>query len=315
MKPHITGRLMFVGVRVALAAGWACGGSGPASPSPSQATTASGSSTPPPAPSPTPAPRTLILVDHTTMSLGRIPAEWIAQAKSQLHIAYGHTSHGSQLVSGMTGLVAFSGPAYAFRAGGGAGVLDLRDTPFSGASDLGAPDCTAWASATPTSLRTQASVNVLLWSWCGQVSSATSSDIDTYLAKMSEPEAEFPNVRFVYMTGHLDGTGLSGNLHLRDEQIRQYCRSRGKVLYDFADIETYDPDGRCFGDRLPNDACDCDSNGDGRRDSNWAVEWQNSHVRGIDWFDCPSAHSQPLNANLKACAAWWLFARIAGWGG
>jgi len=27
------------------------------------------------------------------------------------------------------------------------------------------------------------------------------------------------------------------------------------------------------------------------------------------------AHSQPLNANLKAFAAWWLFARLAGWPG
>jgi len=99
--------------------------------------------------------------------------------------AYGHTSHGSQLVSGMTGLVAFRGPAYAFRAGGGVGVLDLRDTPFSGASDLGAPDRTAWASATRACLRAQPSVNVVLWSWCGQVSNATAGDITTYLTPLT----------------------------------------------------------------------------------------------------------------------------------
>jgi hypothetical protein len=46
-----------------------------------------------------------------------------------------------------------------------------------------------------------------------------------------------------------------------------------------------------------------------------APHWQNSHTRGADWFDCPSAHSQPLNANMKAYAAWWLFARLAGWSG
>lgn len=39
------------------------------------------------------------------------------------------------------------------------------------------------------------------------------------------------------------------------------------------------------------------------------------NTRGIDWLDCPSAHSQPLNANMKAYAAWWLFARLAGWSG
>ena len=32
-----------------------------------------------------------------------------------------------------------------------------------------------------------------------------------------------------------------------------------------------------------------------------------------DWYSCSSAHSQPLNANRKAYAAWWLWARLAGW--
>jgi hypothetical protein len=34
---------------------------------------------------------------------------------------------------------------------------------------------------------------------------------------------------------------------------------------------------------------------------------------GVDWYDCSSAHSEPLNANMKAYAAWWLWARLAGW--
>jgi len=46
---------------------------------------------------------------------------------------------------------------------------------------------------------------------------------------------------------------------------------------------------------------------------NWATEWQDSHTEGVDWYNCPSAHSQPLNANHKAYAAWWLWARLAGW--
>ena len=81
----------------------------------------------------------------------------------------------------------------------------------------------------------------------------------------------------------------------------------------FADIESYDPDGDYFGDKLVNDACDYDSNGDGIRDKNWAVDWQNAHPG--ERYDCASAHSQPLNANMKAYAAWWLWARLAGWDG
>ncbi len=132
---------------------------------------------------------------------------------------------------------------------------------------------------------------------------------------MTSLESDYPGVKFVYMTGHLDGTGLTGNLHLRNEQIRNYCKNNNKILYDFADIECYNPDGIYFGDRKPNDACDYDTNSDGSLDGNWATEWQNAHTLGTDWYSCSSAHSQPLNANRKAYAAWWLWARLGGWDG
>jgi hypothetical protein len=50
-----------------------------------------------------------ILADHTAASLDIIPGEWIDRAKLTLHIAYGHTSHGSQITTGMTGLIGFWG--------------------------------------------------------------------------------------------------------------------------------------------------------------------------------------------------------------
>ncbi len=256
---------------------------------------------------------TATIADHRSTDLSLVPARWIDSARSKLVIAYGHTSHGSQLVTGMTGLVAFRGNAYLFNGAGSGGALELRDTPFSGASDLGNPDRTTWEQATRAYLGAHPEVNVVIWSWCGQVSSATQADITTYLALMEGLERDFPAVRFVYMTGHLDGSGLGGNLHVRNEQIREYCRANHKVLYDFADIESYDPDGLYFGDRLPNDNCDYDGNADGNRESNWAVEWQNAHPG--EWYDCSPAHTQPLNGNLKAYAAWWLSARLAGWSG
>ncbi|MDY6833294.1 MAG: hypothetical protein SVY53_00640 [Chloroflexota bacterium] len=86
-----------------------------------------------------------------------------------------------------------------------------------------------------------------------------------------------------------------------------------RILYDFADIESYDPDGTYYGDKIPNDNCDYDSDADGVRDANWATEWQDAHPG--EWYNCGSAHSQPLNANMKAYAAWWLWVRLAGWDG
>jgi len=44
------------------------------------------------------------LVNHNHAhreDLKSIPIEWIEEAKKSLNIAYGHTSHGSQLTSGM----------------------------------------------------------------------------------------------------------------------------------------------------------------------------------------------------------------------
>jgi hypothetical protein len=256
---------------------------------------------------------TPIVADHNATTLSAIPEQYIRKARRELRIAYGHTSHGSQLVDGMTGLVQFKGALYNVNATGTDSALVLHDTPFSGASDLGNPDRTAWATATRTYLLAHPEINVVVWSWCGQVSDASSADIETYLNLMNGLEASFPSVMFIYMTGHLDGSGQDGNLHKRNQQIRNYCTTYNKRLFDFADIETWTPDGVSLADKIPNDNCDYDSNGDGGRDKNWAIDWQNAHP-GL-WYNCGSAHSQPLNANRKAYAAWWLWARLAGWNG
>jgi hypothetical protein len=258
-----------------------------------------------------------IIVNHENTDLDDIPTTWIDQARQKLHIAYGHTSHGSQLTTGMTGLVTWKGMQYAFNTGGTGGALDLRDYNgnFGGlgiASDLGNPNRTAWEDATRAYLDQNPAINVIIWSWCGQVD-GTEDEIQHYIDLMEGLEDDYPDVTFVYMTGHTDGAALTGNVPLRNKQIRDHCLANNKILYDFADIESYDPDGDYFGDKLVNDACDYDSNGDGTQDSNWAIIWQNAHPG--EWYSCESAHSQPLNANLKAYAAWHLWARLAGWDG
>ena len=256
-----------------------------------------------------------IIADHQNATLSKlksIPSQWIEKAKSSLHIVYGHTSHGSQITDGMTGLAKFLGSSWSWNNGGSGGALDLKDTPGSFKTDLGN---SSWASITRSYLKSNTDINVVMWSWCGQVSGASESAINQYLKTMSQLEEDFPKVIFVYMTGHTDGTGSSGNLHIRNEQIRKYCRDNNKVLFDFADIESYDPDGNGYLDKAVNDGCHYDSDGNGSTDKNWAESWQNSHKLNEDWFHCSSAHSQPLTANMKAYAAWYMFSRIAGWDG
>jgi len=266
-----------------------------------------------------------LIIDHNSTDISLIPVTAIEQAKADLHIAYGHTSHGSQLIYGMgrssgtqlddflnnssyynSRISGIRSGLYTWNNEGTGDRLDLRDTPFSGASDLGNPNRTAWEAATRSYLDSHSEINTIIWSWCGQASTSI-ANIDIYLNLMEGLIADYPGVTFVFMTGHLDGHGKTGNLHLANEHIREHCRTHDRVLYDFADIETFDPDGVDYGDLHPNDNCDYDG-------GNWATSWQNSHVENVDWWASGAAHSQHLNGNRKGYAAWWLWASLAGWG-
>jgi len=263
-----------------------------------------------------------VIIDHTCTDITQISQLAIEQAKATLHIAYGHTSHGSQLTGGMTGLVGFANGGglglslpediFEWNNGGTDGALDLHDNAMPG-------DCgyyPQWVNETRDYLDDPAhsDVNVIIWSWCGQVDDKyAAGTLDSeYLIPMSQLETDYPDVTFVYMTGHVDHWDDANN-KAANQMVRNYCINNEKVLYDFADIESYNPDGTFY--EFPNDSCDYYESVSGPKLGNWAIEWQNSHTVDVDWYDCSSAHSQPLNANLKAYAAWWLWARVAGWPG
>lgn len=272
-----------------------------------------------------------LIIDHTCTDITRLPEAAINQAKANLHIAYGHTSHGSQVADGMTGLVAFANGGglglslptdiFAWNDGGTGGALDLHDNAMAG--DCG--DYPEWVDntrsylGTPDSLTgrgtSQPDVNVIIWSWSWEVYyKYDNGTLDSeYLTPMTQLELDYPGIVFVYMTGQVnhdkDASEKAGN-----QMIRDYCINNNKVLYDFAHIESYDPDGTFF--EFAHDNCDYyESASSDSILGNWAIEWQDSHTVDVDWYVCPSSHSQPLNANQKAYAAWWLWARLGGWPG
>jgi len=265
-----------------------------------------------------------LIVNHNNTHISDIPQTAIETAKSALHIAYGHTSHGSQLTEGMDGLVGFMNAngyptnLYAWSNGGSNGSLDLHDYAMSG--DVGYyPE---WVNNTraylglPNAINGRgtgdnADVNVIIWSWCGQVEEKFVSGtlFSEYLNPMTELESDYFGIQFVYMTGHLDHWDDANN-KAANQVIRDFCQANNKVLYDFADIESYDPDGTYF--QYASDDCSY-YNSSGTLLGNWATEWQDAHTEGVDWYQCGAAHTFPLNSNQKAYAAWWLWASLAGW--
>jgi PKD repeat protein len=266
-----------------------------------------------------------IIINHSCTKLKSIPDTWINAAKQNLHIGYGTASHGAQIIFGMQELVKWSGGGskYANNNGGTGGALDFRAYAgdFAGLGlatsleyDAYQNVCwTCWNTATRVYLANHPEVNVMMWAWCWGAGESY-SHLDDYFTMMEALERDFPNVKFVYMTGHTGPSDGSSGFHpAGNKYIRDYCIAHNKILYDFYDIECYDPDGVYYGDKNVDCACNYDSNGDGSRDRNWAIDWQNAHPG--EWYQCEAPHSQPLNANLKAYAAWWLWARLAGWDG
>ena len=281
-----------------------------------------------------------IVIDHTSTDITQIPQSAIEAAKSTLHIAYGHLSHGKQVTRGMTGLVTFANGGgkglalpdniFAWNVGGTGGALDLDDPYYPGGNTTLAitpsqlyPE---WPQVTRDYLDSHPNVNVFMWAWSYDVADALPTVQTSYLDAMSQLETDYPNVKFVYMTGTLGYDHNDShytpqndtNTKAVNQLIRDYVINNGKILYDFADIESWDPDGTFY--EFADDACNYyDSANDTTPNGNWAVEWQVTHLKGPpggEWYDQDigsGPHTQPLNANLKAYAAWWLFARLAGW--
>jgi hypothetical protein len=244
------------------------------------------------------------LIDHTCTDLYSIPGQWIDQVLENGGMHYAHTSHGSQLTTGLE-LLEGDDPDFQVEIGSSylpsdSGALCIFDGQLS--ETYITPDL-FWESSdgmnmTRAVLDANPSIDVCMWCWCCQLDYYGSDQVQAYLDSISVLETEYPSVTFVYMTGNAQNTGGEGyNRYQRNQQIRNYCQDNGKMLYDFADLDSWWQDP---------------STGQWERNT-YSYSGTDVPLEHPEFNGDQAGHTTFESCRQKARAVWWMLAMVRGW--
>ena len=277
----------------------------------------------------------------TEAALRAIPDSHINTARTTLHVAYFHTSHGTHVSYGAYGLPGFkTGDDTKFgitsNTAAVANKLDFHDFAYNGSPypDLSTADAdwSAWRDQVRSYLDSSANsaINVMMWSWCD----ITGHSVPNYLSSMQTLIDEYgpggskigtggghtrtTPVTFIFMTGHANAGANTGAGNPREQAalITDYCDTHGYFCIDYYSIDTHAMDDTYYEDTG-------DNGNSASYGGNFFEDWQASHSVGVDWYenrDSPGGsavygvhNTQHITANRKAFAFWWVLARIAGY--
>lgn len=248
--------------------------------------------------------------------LRSIPIEYIDKARTTLHIAYQHTSHGTHITRGLAGLndykdgdsqlFGFSYVDDAFGKGETApipGKLDLRDHALVKYAPVGIDPKEVWDLSRNETAFIQTTrnylddpqnseINVMIWSWCNIEGHSVA---ENYLPGMALLISEYGKggsktelngghrkspVTFIFMTGHAntdDNVG-SGKPKNQADLIINYCITNNQFCLDYYGIDSHDMDGNYWED--------AGDNGNSKAyGGNFFLDWQNAHELGVHWFE------------------------------